>query len=159
MIIIYSHLVNESICCFQKTLQEYCSDSLFTSILDDLKGNAHVWLLGDNFLVETYCKGFKKSSCDFYLKEHYEVIPYCSSRYSDKNTNALSRIVNSFTEALNLKFYLPDYMVVFLDNDLIDYLQYKRFNLASLLGPWIEFLMQLFAKSLQQRYRDLKPKC
>ena len=41
------------------------------------------------------------------LLTHYEVLPFCSSKYSDKNSNTLSRITNSFMEALNKKFLLP----------------------------------------------------
>ena len=98
-----------------------------------------MWLLGDNFLMETYWKNFKKAG-DMYLKDKYEIMPFCSSKYSDKNTNALSRLVNSFIQALNSKFYLPNYVVVMLDNDLIEFLQYKRFAVGSLLGPWLEYL-------------------
>ena len=70
-----------------------------------------------------------------FLKERFEILPFCSSHFSDKNTNALSRLVNSFVQAMNAKYYLLDYVIIMLDGDLIDYLQYKRFAMASLLGP------------------------
>ena len=100
---------------------------------EDLKGLSKVWLLGDNFLVETYQKNFKKNnSFDFYLKSCFEVIPFCSSRFSDKNTNVISQLINSFVLAMNSKFYLPDYIIIVLDDNLIDYLQYRKFKVASL---------------------------
>ena len=124
-------------------------------IVEDLKGLAKIWILGDNFIAETYRKSFKKSNYKLFMKNNFEVTPFCSSKYSDKNSNALSRIVNSFIQVLNSKHYLPEYMVVFLDSDLIDYLQYKKFNVATLLGPWLEFLAELFLETLQDRWVHL----
>ena len=89
------------------------------------------------------------------MKQYFEVLPFCSSKYSDKNSNTLSRIVNSFALELNTKFYLPDYIIIVLDDDLINFLQYKRYNVASLLGPWIEYLAQYFAETLQERFQAL----
>ena len=64
--------------------------------------------------------------------------------------------MNSFIEAMNSKFYLPDYLLVILDDDLIDYMQYKCMGMAQLIGPWIEYLADLFEEALQVR-RDLLP--
>ena len=66
--------------------------------------------------------------------------------------------MNSFVHAMNSKYYLPDYIIVLLDDDLIDYLQYKKFNTANLLGPWIEYLMQTFAEEIQNRFQQLPSK-
>ena len=131
----------------------------FRLIADDIKGIAKVWILGDNFLAETYRKFFKKNnSSEFYLKQQFEVVPFCSSKYSERNSNTLSRIVNSFMQALNSKFHLPQYIVVLLDDDLIEQLQYRKIGAASLLGPWIEYLADLINSSLQTRREQLLPK-
>ena len=127
-------------------------------LLEDIKGLSRVWLLGDNFLAESYRKYFKKSNFEFYMKSEYEVIPFCSSKYSDKNVNTLSRLVNSFIHALNTKHYLPAYMVVLLDDDLIQYMGYSKFKVASLYGPWIEYLSELFTESFLNRRNDLPRK-
>ena len=123
-----------------------------------MKGLSKVWIVGDNFLAETYRKCFKKSSHDFYLKACFEVLPFCSNKYSDKNSNLISRIVNSFVLALSTKHYLPDYVIVLLDDDLIEHLQFKNFKAASLLGPWVEYLSEFFAESLQTRRMQLPKK-
>ena len=125
---------------------------------EDLKGISKVWLVGDNFLAESFRWNFKKSTYQYYLKDHYEIIPYCSSQYSDRNMNALSRIVNSFIQGMNSKFYLPDFIIVFLDDDLIEYLGYKKVSLASLLGPWIKYLAQFMVDAVHQRWNDLPTK-
>ena len=124
-------------------------------LADDLKGLSKIWILGDNHVAETFRKNYKKSTAGFFIKDHFKVTPYCSSKYSDKNPNCLSRIVNSFTQALNAKFYLPDFIIVFLDNDLIEYLGYKRFAVAC---PWIEYLAQFFVESLDIRRKVLPTK-
>ena len=84
---------------------------------------------------------------------------HCSSKYSDKNSNLLSRIINTFVGALTTKYYLPEYIIIFLDDNLVEFLQYKKFAVASLLGPWIEYLCQFIADALTQRYETLSPKC
>ena len=136
--------------------------SLLTTILlpyflriEDLKGISKLWILGDNFMAETFRKYVKKASYDLFLKNNFDIMAYCSGKYSDKNVNTLSRLVNSFTQAMNTKFYLPEYLIIFIDDDLIEYLQYKRYNIASLLGPWIEYLCQFIAESLQDRRQQL----
>ena len=92
------------------------------------------------------------------MKAMFEVLPFCSSKYSDKNTNVLSRILNSFIQALNTKHYLPVYMVVLLDHDLIQYLEYTKFKVASLYGLWIEYLSETLAEALQNRKSSLPKK-
>ena len=108
-------------------------------------------------MAETFQKNCKKTS-DLFIKEYFKVLPFCSSKYSDRNINAVSRITNSFLQALNAKYYLPEFMILFLDDDLIEFLNYKRFNLASLLGPWIEYISQCVSESIQDRYQKLSAK-
>ena len=117
-----------------------------------------MWILGDNFVAETYWKNVKKASHNLFIKNNFEIMAFCSSKYSDKNVNTLSRLVNSFIQAMNTKFYLPEYLIIFIDDNLIEYLQYKRYNVASLLGPWIEYLCQMIAESLQNRCQQLPMK-
>ena len=109
-------------------------------------------------MAESFRKCFKKSSSEFFLKYNFEVVPFCSSRYSDKNSNAVSRLVNTFIQALNLKFYLPEYFIMFLDDDLIEYLQYKKYAMASLLGPWLKYITEVFTDSVNQKWDQLTVK-
>ena len=129
--------------------------SIYPFILEDMKGIQKLWILGDNFVAESYRKSLRKAHGEFFIKENFEFLPFYGSRYSDSNNNTLSRLVNSFMQAMNSKFYLPEFVIIFLDNDLIEHLQYKKLNTASLLGPWIEYLSQTVAEALHQRYQDL----
>ena len=51
--------------------------------------------------------------------------PFCSSRFSDSNTNLLSQLQITLVDAINMKVHLLDYIVIILDNDMIDYLKFK----------------------------------
>ena len=80
------------------------------------------------------------------------MVPLCSSRYNNKNSNLLSWIQYSLALGLNSKAHLPPYIVVFLDNDLLDYLQYKRaYKVASLLGDWLEYLAKTIQEMIQTK--------
>ena len=122
-----------------------------------MRGFHKLWVIGDNFLAETYRKFFKKAGSEFYMKDKFEVIPFCSSRFSDKNLNAVSRIINSFIAAVNSKTYLPMYIVIVLDDDLIEYLQYKKYGVSSMYRSWIEHIAKEITNVIDQRKQDLPP--
>ena len=105
-------------------LRQICLDlGDFLHFVEDFKAIEKVWILGDNFMAESYRKNFKKVNGDFFIKEHYDALPFCSSKYNDKNSNLISRLQHSLALALNSKNYLPAYIIVFLDDDLIEFLQ------------------------------------
>ena len=131
---------------------------LFIILSEESKALEKVWILGDNFVAETYRKNFKKATGEFFLKEQYDVLPFCSSRYNDRNSNMLSQIQHSFTTALNSKNYLPADVIVFLDDDLIEYLQYKKFKVASLYGHWLEYIAKVLHEMLLKKLQLLPVK-
>ena len=105
-------------------------------------------------MAENYRRNFKKAE-NLYMKENYEVLLFCSSRYSDKNVNAVSRIVNSFMAAINSKVYLPSFIMVILDDDLIQFMQYKKYGVSTLYGTWIEYLAKLFVEIVDKKCSQL----
>ena len=134
--------------------KRFCLILLFS---ESIKGVESLWLVGDNFLAETYRPHFKlKNDPQFYMKEFFEVIPYCSSRHNDKNQNIVSRLQITMAKALNDNTYLPNTIVVPLDNDIIDYLQYsKDFGLSMILGEIVEWLVQSFESLLESKAQML----
>ena len=118
-------------------------------------GLNEMWLLGDNFMSTTYRVCYKKSTSEFYTKENYEITAFCSSKYADKNTNALSRLQIALANTLNKKIYLPQYVVVILDDDLIQYLKYKKFGVSTMYGTWIEWLANEFNTLVDTRRQQL----
>ena len=91
------------------------------------------------------------------MKERFELTPHCNSKFSSNNTNILSRILNTLAAGINEVFRLPKYLVVILDDDLIQYLNYDGYGCATCYGEWIEFLVEGF-KDLFQDAKDKLPK-
>ena len=122
---------------------------------EDVKGLRKVWILGDNFVAETYRRYFRKSDASFFLKMHFNVLPFCSSKYSDRNSNMISRIINCLITAINNKVYLPHYVLVAIDDDLVSYQKYKGFGVAALYGNWLEYLQNTINTVLKERRESL----
>ena len=94
------------------------------------------------------------------MKDGFDVIPFCNSRYASNDTNMLSRIQNSFARGVNERVKLPKYVVVILDNDLIDYVSAEAGtgNMATFLGEWIEYLMNNLLELCQLQRKSLPKK-
>ena len=86
------------------------------------------------------------------MKSKFEVVLLCSSRFSNSNANIISRLLNTLAQAINERKKLPRYVVVILDNDLIKFLDYAEFGIASIFREGLEFLMEQF----QQMFTDKK---
>ena len=57
---------------------------------------------------------------------------HCSSRHSDKNVNALSRLQITMATAINKNRRLPNYIVILLENNLIVFLGYRNMKVATM---------------------------
>ena len=118
-------------------------------------GTDDLWLMGDNFMASTYRKGFKKAEWFSFIKTNYEVGAFCSSKYKNNNTNAISRIVNTFVHAFNSTAKMPKYIIVILDDDLIQYLKYKEYGVSTMYGTWIEYLVKQLSDMIDVRGKQL----
>ena len=117
-----------------------------------------MWILGDNFVAETFRPHFKLASYNSFLKENFNLSVYCSSKYTDKNTNTLSRLQNTIIAAMNKEVILPEYIVMVMSTDLIDYLGYIGYGVSSMYGIMLEWLVKSFDDAIQQRIKDLPKK-
>ena len=108
----------------------------------DVRGIKKVWILGDNFLASTFRPCYKKGTVDMYLKNEFEVNAFCSSKFNDKNQNIISRMQITFANALNGSKHLPYAMMILMDDDLIEYLNYKNFGVSTMYGTWVEYLIK-----------------
>ena len=70
----------------------------------------------------------------------------------------ISRIRNSFAKALNDRVRLPRFIVIILNRDLIDYLNYDNYGLSGMVGPWIEWLAAEFNKLINDQKNCLPKK-
>ena len=129
------------------------------SIIEPPAGYEELWFLGDNFMATTFRESvIKEDDTNMFVKTFFEVFPYCGSRYASMDTNMLSRINNAFASAVNKAERLPKYVVVVLDNGLIDYLGYSEFGIAGLLGEWIEYLANNLADMVKVKKEKLPKK-
>ena len=95
-------------------------------IADDIKALKSTWIIGEQFVKDLdqsltsininseQPNGMKK----LYLTQNYNVLTYHSTRMS-KPDPFLARVHNSLVDALNKDNYLPRYIIIILDKDLI----------------------------------------
>ena len=157
-------------CCVQKHQTVVClSDCyiLFFVILllhnifiaEKLSAVDTVLLVGDNFCSISYRKHFllRQDNEKGFIKDRFEFKPYCNSCYNSATANMLVRLQNTFTRALNENNSMPKFILVILDDDLIQYLNFKEAGASQLLGSWIEWLSQQFTDALHSK-RDKLPR-
>ena len=118
-------------------------------------GYDELWLVGDNFMAKTYRDHVRNRSADFFMKKYFEVLPFCNSRYNSNNRNFLSRLYNTMAHAVKEKVKLPRYIVIVLDNDIIDELSYFGYGMCTLMGEWIDFLAKNFKELCDERKKSL----
>ena len=128
------------------------------SLIDDVKGIRKLWIIGDNFVAGSVRNYFKKATWDSFIKENFHWEAFCSSRYSDKNTNLISRLQNTFALAINRSQRLPEYILVIIDDDIIDFANFKNIGVAGIYGPWCKWLVQTFTTMLEERRKMLPHK-
>ena len=92
---------------------------------------------------------------DLYIKANFEVSVFCKSRHDSKDTNMLSRLRSTIARAINDKIRLPKYILLVLDDDLVDHLGVP---IHKLLGTWIEWLANTFKEMFTNRKEVLPNK-
>ena len=139
-----------------------CNDFIVFS--ESLVGMQMLWVLGDNFTARSFRSHYKNqipTRCNtHFIKENYEYMAHCSSRWSSTNENMLSRIRNSLVSGLNQQKtgLLPKYIIVVLDDDLITFLNFKEEGMATLLGTWIDWLVKEFNTLIESRKKQIPKK-
>ena len=127
-----------------------------------MPGRRELWLLGDNFTAISYRKHFRyfldKRPSDLYCEASFEVSSHGGSRYASSDTNILSRIHNSLVGALNKSKWLPEYLAVILDDDLVKYLDFNRRGISTLYGNWIQWLASKINEVMEDRLGRLPEK-
>ena len=117
-----------------------------------------MWFVGDNFLSSTFRACFRLNPYPFYLKNEFKVTTYCSNRFNDKNQNMLSRVQISVTEAIRKSVLLPQFVIIVMKADLLEYLDYHKSRATTLLGPWIEWLVKEVDTLISEYKKKLIPK-
>ena len=95
---------------------------------------------------------------NFYLKQNYDLVPICNSKYNSQDCNFLSRFNNTVASGLNKIDKLPKYMVMVLDDDLIRYVDFYNCGMSSLFGECLEWLITQVNKMIAKRKAQLPAK-
>ena len=128
-------------------------------IVEDPKSKDKLWIVSDNWVAETFRPHFKKvKNYDFFIKDNFDVTSFCSSRYCDKNQNVLSRVYNMMVNTLNKEKSLPKFVVILLDVELLNYLDYTGHQMATLLGNWVEWLINGISDMIETKKNYLPKK-
>ena len=102
-------------------------------------------------MATTYRNHFKKAKSTSFMKTAFDVFAFCNSKYSSKETNMLSRLKGTVSKAIEKRLKLPRFVVVVLDNDLIQFLAYINKGMASLIGELFEWLVECMLQLLKDR--------
>ena len=92
------------------------------------------------------------------MKTNFEIEVFGSNRFNDSNQNVLSRIQLATAKAVNDNHILPEFIVIVLQNDLIEYLGYKDAGVASMYGPWLEWLCEQVSLLINKKLDKLPTK-
>ena len=98
------------------------------------------------------------TSYAFYMKKAFEVEPFCCNRFNGSNSNLISRLQITMADAINSKVTLPQYILILLDNDIIDFLDFRGVGISSLIGQWIEWFLTQVHEMIIKRKERLPPK-
>ena len=92
------------------------------------------------------------------MKEQFDVLPFCSSKFSDSNSNILSRLQITLADAFNSKARFPEYIVMILDDDVLQFLRYEGKGAGQLYGSWKEWLALQVHTMITDRKEQLPAK-
>ena len=111
----------------------------FSVIAENIEGLDELWFLGDNFVARCYHQFFRNApETGKYIKERFEVSAYCNSHFISNELNIVIRLKNALMMAIEKKVKLPKYIVVVLENDILEYTRYNGPGISGILGRYTE---------------------
>ena len=87
-----------------------------------------VWFLGDEFCHDSFEVHFKRNNNIGYLKENFGITGYFTTKYMSHDQNTISRLRNSLAAAIREKTYLPKYVVIVPDDDIMKYAKVAKLD-------------------------------
>ena len=99
---------------------------------------------------------FKKAKFASYIKNAFDYVGYCNSKFNTAERNMLIRLKITLAKAIEHKIKLSRFIVVILDNNLIQFPAFVNKGMANLLGEWFEWLASCYNELCEQR-KNLLP--
>ena len=136
---------------------------IYSNILaGEIKALRDVWLIGDNTIRELHpvlqqmeSDAFHKRKRKPYLHELYNVKFWYPDIMNYERT-AIARITNSLIQGLNTSAYLPRYLIVIPDRDIIDSTKFFNFGSGHIIEENIRWLIREVKRLLLARRENLK---
>ena len=75
-----------------------------------------------------------------FVKERFEVSAYCNSRFATNELNIIIRVKSALTAAIEKHLKLPKYLVIVLEEDVIEYARFQGPGISGILGRYLEGL-------------------
>ena len=123
-----------------------------------------IWFIGDAFLQDVFATmQTMKSTAAMdkqsppYVYEQYNVFVFFTAQTSHQ-INFLARVQNAMMEAFNRRFHLPRYIVIMLDKDLIEVVNYFKYGESMILDKAIQWLSKELDRTIESRSEDLMQK-
>ena len=88
------------------------------------------------------------------MKENFEISKNCNSRFS--SNNLVGHFLNTVISLVNQKNYLPQYVVIALEDDILEMVQFTGKGLAQVVGKVLEFLATEINEVFEWKF-DLLP--
>ena len=112
-------------------------------LLDTVRGYDKIWIIGDQFMSESYAQYFQNAFGDNgkinYMRAHYDVTGFCQAS-NGLNNNYISRIRNALAKGMNDQVILPRAVLLIFEEDLITSVNHKKPGISTLMGRLIEWL-------------------
>ena len=123
-------------------------------IADNVPAFFDIWVVGDHFLDSVVNKwqelqntswldrkNKNKDRPTLYMADYYNVRPFCYTQTATVKP-AIARIVNSLIDGVNQEHRLPKYLIVVIDWDIIDDLEFFDFGADKCLAVNINWLFK-----------------
>ena len=80
---------------------------------------------------------------------------FCGSKFTSSDVNMINCLKNSLIKAINNHGKFPEFIVVVLDYDLVEYVNFEGPGLAGILGVMIEWLAKKFLALITDQQKIL----
>ena len=120
------------------------------------EGIEKMWIIGDD-TVNRSVRGHLNADSAPFITRNFETSIIAGSTAS-QNGSVIGRICNSLTTSFNNKQYLPKWIVIIVENDVINGLPYHQSGCSEIYGQIIEYMMSKFTSTVATIQRNYPPK-
>ena len=117
-----------------------------------------IWIIGDETVKSTAAENFSLMNTPFMEHGFDTAILYTNKGLTGNNTAAIrstaARILNAFINEFNRRLKLPKWVIIFLEDDLIEDIPYREFGISEIYGHLLDYLMTNFKSMVTDIQRN-----